>query len=270
MQRDLAHKLADGDTVYGTCITSVSPHWPTAVANIGLDFVFIDTEHIPIDRAALTSMCTIYRSLQLSPIVRIPAPDPYLAVMAKDAGAVGVIMPYVETAAQVRSLIGATKLRPIKGQKLEAFLEGKTLPDATLLNYLSQYNPGSIAWINVESVAAVENLDVLLAVPGLDGVIIGPHDLSVSLGFPEQYQHPVFEKCVADILKRVRSAGLAAGIHYSGDIQFQQKWMSHGVNIVLHASDIYLFASRLRNDLTQLRGAGQSESGNRRDNTPVI
>ena len=270
MQRDLAQKLSDGDTIFGTCVTSASPHWPEAVATTGVDFVFIDTEHIPIDRATLATMCSIYRSLRLSPIVRITSSDPYLAVMAKDAGAVGVMVPYVERAAQVRALVGATKFRPLKGQKLEAILQGNEVPDETLLHYLKQYNPSSLAWINVESVAAVENLDHLLAVPGLDGVIIGPHDLSVSLGFPEQYHHPVFEKTVAGIVERVRAAGLAAGIHYSGDIAFQQKWLSQGINVVLHSSDIFLFVSRLRNDLLQLKGASQSECKGRQDSSPVI
>lgn len=270
MPTNLAQKLAGGTTLFGTCVTSHSPHWPEAVAKTGVDFVFIDTEHIPIDRSVLAGLCSVYRALGLNPVVRIPSPDPFLAVMAKDAGAVGVIMPYIETAGQVSELVGATKYRPLKGEKLNALLNGSESADETLLRYLQNYNPGSIAWINIESTPAIENLDQILAVPGLDGVIIGPHDLSVSLGIPEQYHHPLFEATVKEIIHKVRRAGLAAGIHYSGDIAFQQKWLTEGINVVLHASDIFLFTRTLRNDIMQLKRPGTIDSKVGMNDLPVI
>ena len=122
-RKQLRTALRSGQRVYGTLIVSDSPRWPAQVAQIGLDFVFIDTEHISIDRKALSWMCQTYSALGLPPIVRIPAPDPYAATMALDAGAAGIIAPYIETVEQVRALRGATKLRPIKGARLEAVVE---------------------------------------------------------------------------------------------------------------------------------------------------
>lgn len=115
----LPELLRQQDTVYGTCITSTSPKWVPAIAACGLDFVFIDTEHIPIDRATLSWMCNSYKLAGLPPLVRIPEPDPYQATMVIDGGACGVVAPYMETVEQVKALRGAVKLRPYKGQRLQ-------------------------------------------------------------------------------------------------------------------------------------------------------
>ena len=95
---ELKRRLRAGERAYGTLIVSPSPRWPDMVAKLGLDFVFIDTEHIAIDRDRLSWMCQTYRGLGLPPLVRIPSPDPYQACMVLDGGAAGVIAPYLETA----------------------------------------------------------------------------------------------------------------------------------------------------------------------------
>ena len=107
---ELALTLKQGQTVFGTLIVSPSPRWPEVVRGCGLDFVFIDTEHIALDRAELNWMCQTYAALGLPPLVRIPSPDPYTATMVLDGGAAGVIAPYVETVEQAQTLRGAVKL----------------------------------------------------------------------------------------------------------------------------------------------------------------
>ena len=119
---ELGHALRNGRRAYGTLIVSPSPSWPNLVATIGLDFVFIDTEHIPIDRHDLSWMCRTYRAMNIAPVVRIPSPDPYQACTVLDGGACGVVAPYIESAEQVQKLVGAVKLRPIKGRKLNQIL----------------------------------------------------------------------------------------------------------------------------------------------------
>ena len=253
MVNNLLEKLKNGGNIYGTCIISTSPVWSRVVGNSGLDFVFIDTEHIPIDRNELTFLCQTYQSMGIAPIVRIPSPDPYRACMVKDAGAIGVIAPYVETVDQIRDLVGATKYRPLKGQRLQDVLTGKEELMPEVKTFLEKYNPGSLSIVNIESLAAVANLDALLAVPGLDAVIIGPHDLSINMGLPEQYEHPDYELVVKDIIYRTRKAGLAAGIHFPGKPERQIKWMKEGVNIILHSSDMGLFSQKLNEDMTKIK-----------------
>jgi len=124
-----------------------------------------------------------------------------------DGRAAGVLAPYVETPQQVRSLVGATKLRPLKGQRLDEALSDRKCLGPELNDYLERRCAGNFLMINIESVPALKKLDEILAVPGLDGVIIGPHDLSVSLGVPEQYENSRFEEAVAGIVSKVREKG---------------------------------------------------------------
>lgn len=255
MAENLLEKLKSGKNIYGTCIVSTSPIWSKALKNSELDFVFLDTEHIPMDRTELTYLCQVYTAMGISPIVRIPAPDPYTACMVKDAGAIGVIAPYVESVEQIRQLVGATKYRPLKGERLQRVLKKEEVLKPEVKTYLEKHNEGSLTIINIESLTAVKNLDVLLDVDGLDAIIIGPHDLSINMGIPEQYDHPEFEKVVKEIIQKAKRKGIAAGIHFPNTPDRQIKWMKEGVNIIMHSSDMFLFQQKLKEDMNKIKKA---------------
>lgn len=250
--RELGIRLRSGQRVYSTHIVSPSPVWPDAVKTTGIDFVFIDTEHVPIDRTTLAWMCRTYRALGLCPVVRIPAPDPYQATMAMDAGAEGILAPYVETADEVRRLSGAVKFRPLKGQRLDRALAGEPL-EPELARYIVERNAGHVLLVNIESVPAIESLDAMLAVPGLDAVQIGPHDLSASLGVPEQYAHPRFIEAVDHIVTQARAAGVGAGIHFWDSMEQEIRWARLGANLIMHSADTFLFARQLKTDIERFR-----------------
>ena len=255
-------QLNSGKRLYGTAVVCSSPSWPGAVKRAGADFVFIDTEHTPLDRGTVAQMCLAYGALGLPPLVRTPSPDPYEACKVLDAGAAGVLAPYIEHPEQVSKLVGAAKMRPLKGQRLEAALEDRASLDAEVSSYLARRNADNFLLINIESVPAIERLDQILAVPGLDGVIVGPHDLSVSLGLPEQYADPRFERALGEIVGKVREKGLAIGIHFPLNRDLQVKWAKRGLNIILHGSDLSLFQQNLEKDIATIRGMlGDSEKG---------
>ena len=114
---ELKNNLKKGELVLGTLIVSASPFWLKILENCSLDFIFIDTEHIALNRVDLSWMCRSYSAIGYPPLVRMPSPDPYIATQYLDDGASGVIAPYVEIIEQVKELIGATKKRPIKGKR---------------------------------------------------------------------------------------------------------------------------------------------------------
>ena len=259
-------KLQKGH-VYGTAITVDSPLWPSIVQSCGADFVFLDTEHIALGRKQLTEMCRIYRALGIAPVVRIPSPDPYRACQVIDDGAIGVVAPYLETVEQIRNLVGATKFRPLKGEKLQQILHSKKNLEPKLRQYLERNNAEIVTIANIESVPALERLDDLLSIPGLDAVFIGPHDLSLSLGIPEQYTNPEFEKAVRTIIEKCKTFHLAVGIHLSDALDLQIKWANEGANIVIHSADMRLFRQQLHEDLTSIRRALGEKSG--RENLDV-
>ena len=143
--------LRTGRRVYGTLVASTSPRWVPLLAGLPMDFVFIDTEHIPIDRAQLSWMTWAYRFAGLAPMVRIPSPNPFAACQVLDGGACAVVAPYVESAAEVRALVGAVKHRPLKGVTVAAALaSGKPLTPA-LQDYVRDYNAANSLVVNIES-----------------------------------------------------------------------------------------------------------------------
>ena len=189
--QQIRQALHAGDRVYGTLASAPATLWVNMNKGNGLDFVFIDTEHIPNDRQTLSWMCQAYQAIDLPPIVRVPNPAPYEACKVLDGGASGVIFPYVEEVSQIRDLVGACRYRPLKGARLQQALDDPQSLEPELAAYLAERNAHSIAVANIESMPAIENLDALLAVEGLDAVLLGPHDLSCRLGI-QRRGHPLF------------------------------------------------------------------------------
>ncbi len=252
--RELIQALRSGQRVYGSAMYSPSPIWARVVTNLDLDMVFIDTEHTPQDRATISWMCQVYAALDLAPVVRIPEPDPYLAQMTLDGGAHGIIAPYVETAAQVKELGGAVKFAPLKGEKLRAALDGEAELEPELACYLAERNAHKALFINIESVPAMQNLDEILSLPYADCVLVGPHDLSCSLGIPEQWDHPVFQAAIREIISKSRAAGVGVGIHHNF-AHHEIEWVKAGANLVMHSSDISAFNRALTAEFKQIRAA---------------
>lgn len=253
--REIIQALHSGKRVYSSAMVSTSPLWPNLVKQAGIDFVFVDTEHTPIGRETLSWICQTYSASGLPPVVRIPCNDPFEACKALDAGAGGIIGPYLETADQVRGLVGAVKYRPLKGRRLQEALRDPNTLEPELRDYLEKRNGDKILIANIESIPAMENLHEICSVPGLDSVLIGPHDLSCNLGIPEQYDHPRFDEAVRKIFKIAREHGVGAGIHFWLGLEQEITWSKAGGNLVMHSSDLATFSRTLKNEVAQLRQA---------------
>ena len=270
---DLASMLRRPECAYGTLMLSPLPTFAAALAGTGVDFVFIDTEHVPLDRGLLESMCFAYRQLGIPPLVRVPKADAVLARAVIDAGACGVVASYMETVAEVQELRKAVKLKPLQGEllrvamseperfarehpKTKAFVDRKQQPCALV--------------INVESQVAIDNLDAMLSVPGVDAILVGPHDLSCNLGVPEDFESPVFQEALRTIFGKARAANVGAGIHQGMPPttpgmtpDYAGKWVGeYGCNVYVHSADVGLFATQLKRDIGAIR---ESEAGAPRD-----
>src|SRR5262245_46629223 len=253
--RDIRQALHTGQLVYSTALTAPSPRWPGLLRQAGVDFVFIDSEHTPLGREMLSWMCQAFAGAGIPPVVRIPSPDAFEATKVLDGGASGVIGPYVETPDQVRALAGAARWRPLKGARLEAALRDPATLEPELRQYLERRNDDTILIANIESVPAIGRLDDILSVPGLDAVLIGPHDLSCSLGIPEQYQHARFDEAVRTIFAKARRHNVGAGIHFWESVEQEINWAKAGGNLIMHSSDRAFVGQQLKRDLGELRSA---------------
>ncbi|MCQ2479943.1 MAG: aldolase/citrate lyase family protein, partial [Clostridia bacterium] len=200
-------------------------------------------------------MCQCYSAKNIAPIVRIGSPNAYEASQAIDAGAAGVVSPYLETIEEINKLRGAVKYRPLKGKRLQDVLSGKEKLSEKEIEYFKKYNEERLLILNIESRFAVDHIDELLDMPDVDAVFIGPHDLSVNLGIPEEYDNPLFEEYVEKIITACRKRGIGVGNHFSGSKEKQKLWATKGMNIVVWNSDIQRFIQVMSDDINEIKTA---------------
>ena len=248
----LKRKTKRGGVVYGSMISmGRNPRWTSAISDLGLDYVVIDMEHAPRGRAEVADYLVAIQSTDVVPIVRIPIPDSHYVTMALDAGAHGVLAPYCETVEEVREVIGACKYRPLKGAGVRRVVEEGVFPSEQSRKYLEDLNRNSVCIIGIESVPAVENLDKILEINGIDAIFVGPNDLTISLGIPNQYDHPDYESALRQIIKSCQGKNTPVLIHHQS-VDLTKKWLKEGARFVLHSSDRRQIHQGYRNDFTTI------------------
>ena len=259
--RQLIEKTRAGGVVYGSMVTAGrSPQWASPVADLGLDYVIIDTEHTPRGRTDVADYIAALPDDGPAPIIRVPVPVSHYITMAIDAGSHGVLAPYCETVDEVREVVGATKWRPLKGALLRRVVEEGVFPSEATRRYLEDLNRNSVCIIGIESVPAVEALPDLLEVKGVDAVFVGPNDLTVTLGVPDQYDHPDYEAALRRIIKVSAERGVPVLIHHQ-TVDLTTKWLGEGARFVLHSSDSRQMHAGYRSDFSKIREAGSEITG---------
>lgn len=255
MQGELfRQKLKAGERVYITHVVSLgNPIGAALTTALQIDAVFICTEHMPLDRAEVSMMCQFYALHGISPMVRIPHPCPRLAAQALDGGAQGIVVPYVETVEEVKALVGAVKYRPIKGEILRGFLSGQTKPNEKLQAFFKRFNQHHYLIIGIESVPAIRRLEELVSIDGVDGVFLGPHDITCSMGIPEEYGNPDFIRTVVDIIQRCRRAGVGVGIQVDLAAPSSKPFLDAGMNFMFHIADVIKMRDVMNAELGTLR-----------------
>ena len=250
---ELKSTLKAGGRVFGTMISvSRNPRWIPVLGGVGLDYVVIDTEHNPRSRGELGDFLTMFNTIDVAPIVRIPIPDSHYVTMAVDAGAQGVLAPYCETVEEVREVVGAAKWRPLKGEAARRLMEtGEQVSEDTRA-YLEERNKNNIAIIGIESLAAVKNLESMLQVPGIDGIFVGPNDMSISLGIPDQYDRPEYRDTVKQVIDTSEAHGIPVLVHQQTP-ELSTYWIQQGARFILHGTDRRAMAEGFRADFSRLR-----------------
>ncbi|KAI0341539.1 Phosphoenolpyruvate/pyruvate domain-containing protein [Trametopsis cervina] len=228
-----------------------------ALASPHVSWVVVDCEHglIPLQPGAADTIAAVAGLGPSAPsvLVRIPATGPaadgsaaWQIKYALDAGARGVIVPMVSTAAQARSVVSASRFPP---SGIRGF--GNPFTQASwglsVSDYLQQANDSVLVLTQVETRQAVENLDEICAVEGLDGLFIGPYDLSLSLGFPPPNPdpHPEVEKIIQNILRTAHATGKKCAIYcISGEKSAERA--KQGFDMINVTSDSGAIADTIR------------------------
>jgi 2-keto-3-deoxy-L-rhamnonate aldolase RhmA len=258
---ELKQRTRAGGVVYGTMLsTARNPRWAATIAAFGLDYVIIDTEHSPQGRSDVANLLAALAGTGTVPIVRIPIPDSHYVTMALDAGAQGILAPYCETVEQVKEVVAAAKWRPLKGDLVTAVVDHGKFPSEMSREYLEKRSRNTVCIIGIESVPAIERLDAILGVEGIDAIFVGPNDLSISLGVPDQMDHPDYEAALRRILSICKAHGVPTLIHHQ-TVELTTKWLREGARFVLHSSDTRAMHAGVRAYFTPIREVGEEVGG---------
>lgn len=250
---EIRRALKNGGRVYGTMLSLCrNPRWAGVIADTGIDYVIIDTEHAAFSRSEVADMCFVFNRCGIAPIVRIPIPSSHYVTMAIDGGAQGVLAPYCENVTQVKEVISAARLRPLKGILSEMAVDIGEFPSDLTKQYLNNINRNNIVMIGIESSPALMNLEEILGLGNIDVIFIGPNDLSISMGIPDQYTNPEFESALERVIAICNGYNVATAIHLH-DIELCSKWIKRGMRFVLYSSDVRIMRSGLSESFSKLR-----------------
>ena len=258
---ELKDRVQNGGIVYGTMISmGRNPRWGSAFSNFGIDYAIIDTEHSPRGRTDVADFIAAFSFSGVVPIVRIPIPDSHYVTMALDAGAQGILAPYCETVAEAKEVVGAAKWRPLKGELLRKAVDSGEFPSQATKDYLEERNRNNVCIVGIESVPAIENLENILKVEGIDAIFVGPNDLSITLGIPDQYDHPDYEAALREIISKCQAAGVPTLMHHQ-TVPLTIKWLQEGARFVLYSSDARSMHNAYRDEFGAIKAAGAELGG---------
>ena len=199
-------KLAAGDIAY-IAVGMTDPDDIDAFGPCGFDGVWLEGEHGAVDAANLGNLTRACDIWGLTSIVRVNSNDQGLIYRTFDRGAQGVCIPHVNTAAEAQNVVAGGKFAPLGQRGLFTSRQGYGVED-----YFAKANDETLLMMLIEDIIAVGNLDEILAVEGFDSFIIGPVDLSISLGVAFDYESQVFQDAQAKLADAARRSGKPAGI----------------------------------------------------------
>lgn len=232
--------LASGKTVIGCELSRLrSPDVPRLFAAGGFDFVFIDTEHSALSLETVADMVATARATGIVPIVRVSQAEYTLVARTLDQGAQGIIIPRVNTPQEVRDIVSWMRFPP-EGIRGYADTAAQTeFQPVTPREFVDAGNTENLCVIQIERRQAVENVEAMLAVPGVDVACMGCMDLSVDLGIPGELDHPSMVESIERVLAAGRRNGVAVGI-ISGNFEAVAKWMRAGMRFVSYSTETLL------------------------------
>lgn len=244
--------LAAGKVQYGTNFGQFRSQDVLKIfAQAGFHWAFIDTEHGGFDLETIQELCRFAPLVNFTPIVRVADLQYSLIARSLDVGAQGIIFPRVEDVALLERAVSWTKFPPVgqRGFGLNAFHfdhEQMTMPQM-----IEHVNANTLVVLQIETKRALEMREELLAVPGIDAVMIGPADLSISLGVPGEFQHPRMVEAMEAIRDTCNRRGIAPGTQ-TRTLALARFWRERGMRFLGCSSDTGMLFEKAKELITAL------------------
>jgi 2-keto-3-deoxy-L-rhamnonate aldolase RhmA len=243
-------RLQTGDTLIGALLQMPLPEVAETFVQAGYDWLFVDLEHSPMDaRNALDVLAAV--DSRIPCVVRVPWNDEANIKKVLDIGATGVIVPLVNSAGDARLAVGRCKYPPV-GFRSVGITRAQRF-DLDFESYMQRANDEIAVIVQIEHIEAVKNIDAILDVPGIDGVFVGPFDMSGSMGLPGQINHPQVQEAIRQVIRACEQRNVARCI-YAHTPQHATAYMEQGYRVIGLCTDYIMLARTAADYLRQVRG----------------
>ena len=248
----LKSKLSKGDLTIGSWITLGHPSIAEIMASAGFDWLVLDMEHSVLELSEIQTLIQVLDGKQCPSIVRLTSNHPDQIKRVMDAGATGVMIPMVKSAEDARAAVQSVYYPP-RGQRGVGLARAQGY-GSSFQKYRSWLEENAVIVAMIEHVDAVNSIDEILAVDGIDAYIIGPYDLSGSMGRPGDLNHPDVQSSIARVLEAGHRSGKPGGIHVIEPDQDElQRRIAAGFNFLGYGLDIRILDSVCRSHMKTIR-----------------
>ena len=233
--------LASGSTPVGAWLVSGAPAAAEALGCLGFDFLVVDMEHTPIDLQQMVGILQAIAGTPAQAIVRPPWNDMVMIKRVLDAGAQSLLLPFVQNADEAKRAVAYTRYPPEGVRGVAAAHRGSrygTIPD-----YVKRARDEICVIVQIETPTAFDQLEAIAAVPGVDSIVIGPADLSASMGFPGDLSNPAVQDKLHAGAQACRRLRMPCGI-VGANPDMVGKFLGYGFSWVAVGSDLGMLVSR--------------------------
>lgn len=240
-QNTMKKAMKEGKVVFGPMISEIrSPGLATIIARSGFDFFFLDLEHSCFDLQTVSDYVMAARMSGIPIIVRPPTRESHEALSRPlDIGASGLLIPQIQTRQDVLNVVEWTRYQPIGERGMALERQHTSFEPGNTEETMARLNEEILIAIQIEHRDAIENLDDILSVPGIDVAFVGPSDLSASLGKPGKANDPVVERAIQKVVDTCKKYNVISGIHTS-NYEAAKLWIDRGMKMIGYGTDIKL------------------------------
>ena len=243
MKNSVLTKFQNHEKSIGTFASLNSPIAAGCLSYTGLDYVVIDMEHTPVDIESATTQMSVAQSRRLTALVRVNAISRTAILRPLDAGAPGVVVPCVETVEEVRQLIGWAKFAPVGRRGFCPSRDGgwgfAPYASGAIEDYMAYCNREALLLPQCETLGCLEHIEEIAAMDGVDGIFVGPYDLSIALGKPGQLDDPEVRAAIARIQRACRDSGKLSMIYTNDPASSRQRFAEGFDSATMGMDSIY-------------------------------
>lgn len=252
MQKNLTKaKIKAGQVAVGTFLNINHPRLVELCGYTGYDFVIVDAEHGPADYEIVEDLVRAAEVTGITPLCRIAQNVRQVILRYLDEGVMGAQIPMVNTKEDAQAVVQAVKYYPEGIRGLASVRAARYGVMESFPEYVKQANEELMVIVQVETMQAVNNLEEILSVPGIDVVFVGPTDLAASMGYAGDFNRPEVQEVLYRVLRQIRDAGVAPGTLALGGVEGSKKLIDLGVQYLVPSATGFMVAGG-RNYLKQM------------------